>query len=218
MPNCKHCSQPTPSKTRTVCDNCLHSPEALARRSIAIKMGWQSSEYRVGMAAAMKIQWDNLEYRTEMSAAMNTHECKTKLSSIMKAIWKSAEAKARHAQLVADGRIGFKGRGKQTQYTSKAGIEYTFRSTWELKVAEYFDAQNIPWDYELDVLTLYTEAYLPDFFIFDEHGGLVKIVEVKGWFPPESQAKMARFQCYLAAQGIPLEVWSTVKLKELGIL
>lgn len=107
---------------------------------------------------------------------------------------------------------------KRVKYTSKAGHTYTFRSSWEYKVAEYLDSLGLNWEYELDALALDNEVYLPDFFIFDNVGTWVKLIEVKGYFPEEAQAKMQRFQQALASIHIQLEIWDEVKLKGLGLL
>lgn len=240
MPNCKTCGQPTPSNTRTCCDNCLSpasraalSLEARANLSQAHKGNTLPAWVRAKISTAMKSEWGNpesnrhsAEYAAKLSAAATSQwESPCSRAVILAAVRIAARSPERNAKLsqstaqaVADGRCGFKGLGHQTQYTSKAGIEYTLRSSWEYKTAEYLDAQDLIWEYELDVLILGDDVYIPDFFIFDKHGGLVKIIEVKGYFPPESQAKMKRCQKQLASQGIPLDIWDEPKLKELGIL
>lgn len=206
---CKYCSQPTPSRKRKLCDDCLtpgtrasRSPEGRANRSVSIKAAWADPEVRA---------------RHFEAKFASPEEASAKMTALVEIRWGKTDARAKAAQLVADGRSGFKSTG-HPKYTSKAGQQYTFRSTWEYKVANYLDAQDIPWDYEVIPLTLNGEAYLPDFFLLDEYDNLLKIVEVKGYFQPKGQAKFTLFQEWLATQGIPLEIWDEPKLKELGIL
>lgn len=107
---------------------------------------------------------------------------------------------------------------KKSIYRSRQGFIMHCRSSWEYKTAQYFDKLGVRWSYESKLLILDKEKYLPDFFIFNQRGKLLKIIEVKGRFLPADRAKTMRFQEALAAQGIPLEIWDGVKLKELGIL
>lgn len=107
---------------------------------------------------------------------------------------------------------------KKSIYRSRQGFIMHCRSSWEYKTAQYFDKLGVRWSYESKLLILGKEKYLPDFFIFNQRGKLLKIVEVKGRFMPADRAKTMHFQEALAAQGIPLEIWDGVKLKELGIL
>lgn len=107
---------------------------------------------------------------------------------------------------------------KQSMYLSRQGFAIRCRSSWERKVAQYFDKLGVRWGYESKLLVLGKERCIPDFFIFNRRGKLVRIIEVKGRSMPGSRDKLERFQEALAAQGIPLEIWDGVKLKELGIL
>lgn len=104
---------------------------------------------------------------------------------------------------------------KHPTYTAKNGQTITFRSSWEYEVAKYLDWLGVVWEYELEVLVLDGEYYLPDFFIFNAFGQPVKLIEVKGYFPKEQQAKMKRFQ---QALPIPLEIWDRSKLECIGLI
>ena len=230
--NCKHCGQPTPSKTRTCCDNCLSPgvkaallPQSRAKMSVANKARFTSPEARAERSASASAAWESSETRIRMSVATKARfaspEARADMSARAKAVWESYGHRAKMsklaAQAVADGKNGYKF-AKRTKYTSKAGVKYNIRSTWECKVAEYLDAQSVLWKYESEVFMFGDEAYLPDFLVFNQFDNLLKIIEVKGYFPTDIQTKMARFQKALAAQGVPLEIWNGVKLKELGIL
>lgn len=117
------------------------------------------------------------------------------------------------ARNVADGKTGYK-MSKRFSYTSNLGQHCSFRSSWELGVAKYLDSLGYVWYYELDILELFGECYLPDFFIF-EGGHCVEIIEVKGYLPDNVRLKLSRFKESLP---IPLEIWDESKLTELGIL
>lgn len=201
-------------KMRAAASAVLNSPKTRAK----LVEIFNSPEVKAKRSVDAKLRMENLEYRAKCLAALNSPEAvANRLVSIASPEYKAKLSKT-SIQAIIDGKIGFKSRGQRPNYVSKAGIQYTFRSTWELKTAEYFDAQDILWEYELEILILDGEAYLPDFFIFDEHGGLVKIVEVKGWLPPNSKAKLIKFQERLLLQGIILEIWDEPVLKTLGIL
>lgn len=51
------------------------------------------------------------------------------------------------------------------------------RSTWEVKIAEMFDAENIVWQYEPHRFTFEHFSYTPDFYLPDYD----LYIEVKGW-------------------------------------
>lgn len=109
------------------------------------------------------------------------------------------------------GNTNGKGRGKRTEYN---GI--TFRSTWEAKVAEYLDLNNISWKYEESYFKLNgNKSYRPDFFVY-ENGNFTKLIEVKGYFRKENKEKFEEFkQLY---PEIDIELWDKNILKEMNIL
>jgi hypothetical protein len=101
------------------------------------------------------------------------------------------------------------------KFTDKTGRNFIFRSTRERAVAEYFDKNNIEWNYEVKSYDLKDgSTYLPDFSIFKDTK-LQKLVEIKGHFDKRSIYKISRFrECY---SELPLEVWDRKYLRGKGM-
>jgi hypothetical protein len=77
-------------------------------------------------------------------------------------------------------------------YKSKniLGQEFLIQGTWELKVSEFLNRNNILWTRGRRipyVLKNITKHYIPDFYLPDSN----KYIEVKGWFQEKDQIKMA---------------------------
>ena len=53
------------------------------------------------------------------------------------------------------------------------------RSSFEFAFAYYLDYKKIIWKYEVCTYELKTSKYKPDFFIYNNKGELVKIIEIK---------------------------------------
>lgn len=53
------------------------------------------------------------------------------------------------------------------------------RSSYEFAYAVYLDYLKIPWKYEVTIYDIGYKKYKPDFFLYNENGNLVKIVEIK---------------------------------------
>ncbi len=92
-----------------------------------------------------------------------------------------------------------------------------FRSSWELKVAVFFDKNNIKWDYEKYKFILPSdikkeESYTPDFYLIDHH----KHIEVKGYWRLDASEKFERFK--KEYPDVVVEIWDKEKLKQLNIL
>lgn len=103
-----------------------------------------------------------------------------------------------------------KGRGKGSYYK-----EYWLRSSWETKVAEYLDRNNIIWKYEVQCFKLNdNQTYRPDFFIYDNEK-LVKIIEVKGYWYKNNKEKFENFKKKF---DITIELWDKEKLKKLNLI
>jgi hypothetical protein len=129
---------------------------------------------------------------------------------------RSLEWRKKIAQRMSEGRMGYRA-SKHGKYKRKDGRTITFRSTWECLTAQYMDALDWEWEYEKQVYTLGQEVYIPDFLIYCK-GVLERVVEVKGYYPTESQERMGRFTEMFAAQGVTMEVWDLSRLLELNIL
>ncbi len=70
--------------------------------------------------------------------------------------------------------------------------KYMFRSSWELKRAEFLDSHNVEWTYEEKTYKLSTGTYTPDFHIY-ENGKLIRIEEIKGWITMDFKRKFPNF-------------------------
>jgi hypothetical protein len=94
------------------------------------------------------------------------------------------------------------------------GVEYSVRGTWELKVAEYLNAQGILWE-RLKYLS-YVDAegvkrtYVPDFFLPD-YG---EYWEIKGYFSAKDNLKMKLVEAYNL---IKVQILQKHELLQLGI-
>jgi hypothetical protein len=76
--------------------------------------------------------------------------------------------------------------GKRFKYKG-----YIFRSSWEFKLAQYLDAQNIIWFYEVKTFTLSNgTTYTPDFYLLRENTWL----EVKGYWRDNARQKFELFK------------------------
>ena len=73
-------------------------------------------------------------------------------------------------------------------YTDINGIVYKMRSSWEAKLAKYFDDNYKTWEYESKTFDLSIKStYTPDFFCDNIY------YEVKGYFHEKSRLK---FECF----------------------
>jgi hypothetical protein len=84
---------------------------------------------------------------------------------------------------------------KHTIYQRKTGESLRLKSSWEVKLAEFLDANNIKWEYEKQAFPLVYRyegeikegTYIPDFFVGDE------IWEVKGYWRKDAKVKFKAF-------------------------
>lgn len=83
--------------------------------------------------------------------------------------------------------------GPMIPYRRRDGSSIKLRSSWEVEVAEYLDAQRIAWEYEPRRFDLGDTTYVPDFYLPDDDC----YWEVKGWFNERARRKAAAFrECY----------------------
>lgn len=104
--------------------------------------------------------------------------------------------------------------GKGGYYNSKNKGVVWFRSSWELKVMEYFDKNDIDWIYETSknrfFLKSINKGYVNDFYLPNED----KYIQVKGY--PDGLNKFYTFQ--MEYPDLKTELWDTKVLKEKEIL
>jgi hypothetical protein len=98
-------------------------------------------------------------------------------------------------------------------------IEYNdiiFKSSWEVKVAQFLDKNKIKWEYEDKSYSLSnTRSYTPDFSIY-EKGTFIKNIEVKGYWRKENKEKFSEFKNLYP--DIIIEIWDKKILLEKNIL
>jgi hypothetical protein len=126
---------------------------------------------------------ENLLKTTQLEDYRNSRRG-VKLDSTTKE--KISEARSRFLNECGNG--GFKD-VKWYKSVDSFGNECSLRGTWELKVAQWLDAQGIKWTRKYYVKYLdgdVNRTYSPDFFIPDD----MTIIEVKGYFSERDRRKM----------------------------
>lgn len=120
------------------------------------------------------------------------------------------------AKAVAEGRCGHDKFFKHPRYLSTSGQLFRCRSSWEALAAGWMDSQGWNYVYEQAPIALNRESYLPDFFVYDVAGDLIKIIDVKGRYRKGIREKLERFKIYLQSCDVSFEIWEYGELKELG--
>lgn len=117
------------------------------------------------------------------------------------------ETKQRIAKTMR-GNNNAKHRGDRQSYYNNIRMD----SSWEVKVAEYLDQNNIKWKYGKTVFNIDEKrSYRPDFEL--ENG---TFIEVKGYWRKENLAKFNDFK--KAHPQIVVDIWDKTKLKALKII
>jgi hypothetical protein len=82
----------------------------------------------------------------------------------------------------------------------------TFKSSWEINVAQFLNENQINWKYEDKSYSLSdTRSYTPDFSIY-ENDILVKHIEVKGYRRKENKEKFNEFSAKYPQ--VIVEIWN----------
>jgi len=90
-------------------------------------------------------------------------------------------------------------------------------SSWEVLTATYLDENGFNWKYSTRGYILSDgRFYYPDFFIYDNSGNFVYLIEVKGYFREENRKKFEQFK--IEYPDIMVKLWQKKELKKLGIL
>jgi hypothetical protein len=83
-------------------------------------------------------------------------------------------------------------RHRRRQYIDRLGRTWEFKSDTELEAAQWFDAQQLTWQYETVLLRLRNgRTYVPDFFI-EEWSGYVEVKVATGSWAAKGLAKVAQ--------------------------
>lgn len=111
--------------------------------------------------------------------------------------------------------------GIRCRYTDKVGRTFILRSRWEALAAYHLDKCVNHWDYEVCsyAIPILTRAgkprtYTPDFWIYDNAGNLIKVIDVKGRISLSQHTRIDAFT--RAYPNIQLEMWKEGDLRSFG--
>lgn len=77
---------------------------------------------------------------------------------------------------------------EQPGFFYRPDIQFAPRSSWEANIARVFNYLSVPFEYEKSIFPREESYYIPDFFLSDN-----RIVEVKGFWNPDSRKKAQEF-------------------------
>lgn len=80
------------------------------------------------------------------------------------------------------------------------------RSSYEYAFAMYLDSKSVTWAYEAKEYELDNVTYIPGFFIYDDKGETVRVVEVKSSLPKELKKAEYRKQAMKNLYNIDVEI------------
>lgn len=106
--------------------------------------------------------------------------------------WNKGKTATEDNRIASGKRNGMYGKSPQFYLVEYNGIK--LRSTWELRRAKFLDSLGLNWTYEEKRYDLEKYTYVPDFFIYDINGNLIRIEEIKGWFREEAKEKITLFK------------------------
>jgi len=86
------------------------------------------------------------------------------------------------------------------------------RSSWESRVAQWFDMSNIKWQYESKTFDLGNTTYTPDFYLPEFN----LYIEVKGFWRDDAKEKFELFKQIYCGERI--KILEKEELKQGGIL
>lgn len=104
------------------------------------------------------------------------------------------------------------GRGKGCYYYNPPQGRIWLKSSYEVAYAKWLDTHNILWTYEPQMFDLGETAYIPDFYLINEH----KYIEIKGYMRPKARVKIELFK-EIFPHNI-LVVLNKTSLKKMGVL
>lgn len=164
--------------------------------SKSAKKVWQDDEYkkrqhdsRIGRIQSEETKGKIRQFNTGIKRPYVTEYNKNRIPVVG---WKhTSESRKKISEKVSKDKNGMYGKlpkfNKPTTYTN-GDIEVKMRSTWEVKFAEWLDANNRKWEYETHTFSLSNgTTYTPDFF----SDGI--FYEVKGYFHDHSKHKINLF-------------------------
>ncbi|WP_301108256.1 restriction endonuclease [Sporosarcina sp.] len=89
---------------------------------------------------------------------------------------------------------------------------FYLRSSYEYAYAVYLDQFNILWSFEDQTFEVYGKSYKPDFFFYDKHGKLEKIVEIKSRNQQEIESAKLKLEFIEVQYLVKTELISYVEL------
>lgn len=183
----------------------LHTAEARAKISASNSGRTHTEQSRKNMSEAHLGYTPTAETRAKLSAAARRRDpaIRALVAEKNRGQKRSPEARARMA--AASTQRGKPpprgtGHGKGSWFVCRRGRRIWMRSTWEVEVAKYLDAQEVDWEYEPRRFDLGDHTYCPDFWI--EDWGC--FWEVKGYFGEKAQRTTQKFR--ELNPGLPLVV------------
>ena len=178
------------------------------------KRGTQESKNKKSKIA--KKLWENNEYRKRVLEALEkkikNDENWGRGRTLEKEESRKEKIRIKINERYANGWEVKCGRCKKIEYISDIAGIIKVDGSWELKVAQYLDKNNIRWERNkkrFDYINLKNKksTYCPDFYIYDWNTYL----EVKGYKTELDDCKWSQF-------AEPLIVWNKQELKKLKIL
>ncbi|MFD2655057.1 PDDEXK family nuclease [Gracilibacillus thailandensis] len=89
---------------------------------------------------------------------------------------------------------------------------YYLRSSYEYAYARYLDYQKISWKYEVRSFDIGYKIYKPDFFLYDQNGLLIEIVEIK------SRNKEAKETANTSLSPLLKEIYERFDVKDFRVI
>jgi hypothetical protein len=94
----------------------------------------------------------------------------------------------------------------QGWYTRQNGEQVWLRSCLEYIYAKWLDSRGVLWNTEVRTFKGDNETYRPDFFIYDNKGNLVRVVEIKGNYFDNVDKRSEKAKRICESHGVSLEI------------
>ena len=187
-------------------ENWNKCPEIKRNKSINLKKSYQTGSKLPPKSMTGINPW-NKGLTKETNSKLMEQSIKLSGRRVGSFVKHTEETKERIAQSMRGNNNG-KHRGDRQSYYQNIRMD----SSWEVKVAEYLDQNNIKWKYSQTVFNIDDKrSYRPDFEL--DNGNFI---EVKGYWRKENLDKFNDFKKKFP--DIVVDIWDKIKLKELKIL
>lgn len=189
--------------------NKTHTDEAKEKlRNHVINKSWEERlGYEKSISAKEKSKKSHTGEKNHFYGKKHTSESLKKMSESSKKVAKRGKESHFYGKIYHP---------KSIKYEIN-GLIIFFKSSWELKVANYLSSRNIIWEYEKKVFELILDGkettYTPDFYIPETN----TIIEVKGYWRDDAKEKYDLF-IKKHTNNFKIELWNKEKLKSLNII